>query len=110
MKPLFIQYAKCGTCIKARKWLDAHGITYEIRDIITQNPTTAEIGSWLKASNLPIRKFFNTSGLRYKELNSEEQLLALLASDGKLVKRPVLVLPDRILVGFKEEEWVSALL
>ncbi len=118
MKPLFIQYAKCGTCIKARKWLDAHGITYEIRDIITHNPSTAEIGSWLKASNLPIRKFFNTSGLRYKELNlkervktdSEEQLLALLASDGKLVKRPVLVLPDRILVGFKEEEWVSALL
>ena len=110
MKPLFIQYAKCGTCIKARKWLDAHGITH--------NPSTAEIGSWLKASNLPIRKFFNTSGLRYKELNlkervktdSEEQLLALLASDGKLVKRPVLVLPDRILVGFKEEEWASALL
>lgn len=118
MKPLFIQYAKCGTCIKARKWLDAHGITYEIRDIITHNPSTAESGSWLKASNLPIRKFFNTSGLRYKELNlkervktdSEEQLLALLASDGKLVKRPVLVLPDRILVGFKEEEWASALL
>ena len=118
MKPLFIQYAKCGTCIKARKWLDAHGITYEIRDIITHNPSTAEIGSWLTASNLPIRKCFNTIGLRYKELNlkervktdSEEQLLALLASDGKLVKRPVLVLPDRILVGVKEEEWASALL
>lgn len=118
MKPLFIQYAKCGTCIKARKWLDAHGIAYESRDIITQNPSAAEIGTWVKLSNTPIRKFFNTSGLRYKELNlkehvmtdPEEQLLTLLASDGKLVKRPVLVLPDRVLVGFKEEEWAAALL
>ncbi|WP_302566981.1 arsenate reductase family protein [Alistipes indistinctus] len=118
MKPLFIQYAKCGTCIKARKWLEAHNIAFDTRDIITQNPTEPELGSWLRDSNLPVQKFFNTSGLKYKELNlkdkvkttPEDQLLALLASDGKLVKRPVLVLSDRVLVGFKEEEWAKTLL
>ena len=118
MKPLFIQYAKCGTCIKARKWLEAHNIAFDTRDIITQNPTEPELGSWLRDSSLPVQKFFNTSGLKYKELNlkdkvkttPEDQLLALLASDGKLVKRPVLVLSDRVLVGFKEEEWAKTLL
>lgn len=118
MKPLFIQYAKCGTCIKARKWLEAHNIAFDTRDIITQNPTEPELGSWLHDSNLPVQKFFNTSGLKYKELNlkdkvkttPEDQLLALLASDGKLVKRPVLVFSDRVLVGFKEEEWAKTLL
>ncbi|GAB0483307.1 arsenate reductase family protein [Alistipes indistinctus] len=118
MKPLFIQYAKCGTCIKARKWLEAHNIAFDTRDIITQNPTEPELGSWLRDSSLPVQKFFNTSGLKYKELNlkdkvkttPKDQLLALLASDGKLVKRPVLVLSDRVLVGFKEEEWAKTLL
>lgn len=118
MKPLFIQYARCGTCIKARKWLEAHGIDFTARDIVTENPTRAEIGGWLRTDSLPVQKFFNTSGLKYKELNlkdkvktaPQEELLALLASDGKLVKRPVLVLPDRVLVGFREEEWAKALL
>ena len=117
MKPLFIQYAKCGTCIKARKWLDAHGITYEIRDIITHNPSTAEIGSWLKASNLPIRKFFNTSGMLYKEMKlkeklptmSEDEQLQLLSTNGMLVKRPLVVNGDKVLVGFKEAEWSEIL-
>ena len=118
MKPLFIQYAKCGTCIKARKWLDAHGITYEIRDIITHNPSTAEIGSWLKASNLPIRKFFNTSGMLYKEMKlkdklptmSEDEQLQLLSTNGMLVKRPVIVNGDMVLTGFKVAEWEEKLL
>jgi len=105
-------------CIKARKWLEAHNIAFDTRDIITQNPTEPELGSWLRDSSLPVQKFFNTSGLKYKELNlkdkvkttPKDQLLALLASDGKLVKRPVLVLSDRVLVGFKEEEWAKTLL
>lgn len=96
MKPLFIQYAKCGTCIKARKWLEAHNIAFDTRDIITQNPTEPELGSWLRDSSLPVQKFFNTSGLKYKELNlkdkvkttPEDQLLALLASDGQVGQTP----------------------
>ena len=113
MKPLFIQYAKCGTCIKARKWLDAHGIAYESRDIITQNPSAAEIGTWVKLSNTPIRKFFNTSGLVYKELKLKDKIselndkekLNLLASNGMLIKRPILVGENIVLIGFKPSDW-----
>ena len=114
----FICYPKCTTCQKARKWLDEQRIAYELRDIKTENPTYDELAAWYERSGLPLKKFFNTSGLKYKELNlkdkvkttPEDQLLALLASDGKLVKRPVLVLSDRVLVGFKEEEWAKTLL
>lgn len=113
MKPLFVHYPKCGTCRKAAQWLQAQGIAVEARDIVLQRPTAAELRQWIAASGLPVRKFFNTSGLKYKELGMkdkvgvlpDEELIALLASDGMLVKRPVLVLPDRVLVGFREEEW-----
>ena len=115
---LFVCYPKCTTCQKARKWLDEQRIAYELRDIKMENPTYGELTAWYERSGLPLKKFFNTSGLKYKELNlkdkvkttPEDQLLALLASDGKLVKRPVLVLSDRVLVGFKEEEWAKTLL
>ncbi|MGL4780774.1 MAG: arsenate reductase family protein [Bacteroidales bacterium] len=117
MKPLFIQYAKCGTCQKASKWLKANEIEVESRDIITINPTKEELRAWIPKSGLPINKFFNTSGVRYKELGlkdvvkkaSEEELLDLLASEGKLVKRPILVAPDFVLVGFKEADWEEKL-
>lgn len=117
MKPLFIQYAKCGTCQKASKWLKANGIEVESRDIITINPTKEELSAWIPESGLPITKFFNTSGVRYKELGlkdvvkkaSEEELLDLLASEGKLVKRPILVTSDFVLVGFKEADWEEKL-
>ncbi len=115
MKPLFIHYPKCGTCQKAAKWLKANQIEAELRDIIIDNPTREELALWIPKSGLPISKFFNTSGLIYKEQNlkekvktaSYEELIDLLASNGKLVKRPVLVYGDRVLVGFKEEEWQS---
>ena len=115
---LFICYPKCTTCQKARRWLDQQGASYTLRDIKEERPTQEELRVWWKASGLPLKKFFNTSGLKYKELNlkdkvkttPEDQLLALLASDGKLVKRPVLVFSDRVLVGFKEEEWAKTLL
>lgn len=117
MKPLFIQYAKCGTCQKASKWLKANDIEVESRDIITINPTKEELSTWIPKSGLAITKFFNTSGVRYKELGlkdvvkkaSEEELLDLLASEGKLVKRPILVTPDFVLVGFKEADWEEKL-
>lgn len=118
MKPLFVEYSKCGTCQKAFKWLKSNGIDVDNRDIITQNPSEDELKVWIPKSNVPINKFFNTSGLKYKELGlknivktaSPDELIRLLASDGKLVKRPVLVYGDIILVGFKEEEWANALL
>lgn len=118
MKPLFIQYPKCGTCQKAAKWLKANGIEVESRDIVTQNPTTAELPVWIAASGLTAARFFNTSGLRYKELGLKDvvktapsdELIRLLASEGKLVKRPVLVTDNQVLVGFKEQEWADALL
>ncbi|MEG2947720.1 MAG: arsenate reductase family protein, partial [Bacteroidales bacterium] len=114
----FIQYSKCGTCRKAAKWLQEHQITVESRDIITENPTAEELAGWIKQSGIPAAKFFNTSGLRYKELNlkdkvktaTEEELIALLASEGKLVKRPVLSDGTHVLIGFKEEQWSDTLL
>ena len=113
----FICYPKCTTCQRARKWLDDHQIAYEIRDIKTENPTCEELASWHKRSGLPLKKFFNTSGLLYKSMElkdklpsmSEDEMRKLLATDGMLVKRPLLVGDDFVLVGFKEREWAERL-
>lgn len=113
----FICYSKCTTCKKAKNWLDEHGISYNLRDIKEKNPTYEELSEWYKKSGLPLKRFFNTNGLIYKSMNLKEKLaemsteeqLRLLASDGMLVKRPVLVAEDTILVGFKEKEWESIL-
>lgn len=115
---LFIQYPKCSTCQKAKKWLDAHNITYTERHIAEDNPSYDELKEWYGKSGLPLKKFFNTSGLRYKEMQlkdklpamSEEEQLRLLATDGMLVKRPLIVGDNRILTGFKETEWEEKLL
>lgn len=112
---LFICYPKCTTCQKAKKWLDDNGICYELRDIKTDNPTLAELTDWYKKSGLPLKRFFNTSGLLYKSLDlknkladmSEQEQLELLATDGMLVKRPIAIADDKILVGFKEAEWTE---
>ena len=109
----FICYPKCTTCQKAKKWLDDNKIEYELRDIKLDNPTPDELTEWHKKSCLPLKKFFNTSGLLYKSLDlknklpsmSEDEMLKLLATDGMLVKRPLLVGDDFVLVGFKETEW-----
>ncbi|MBE6862312.1 MAG: arsenate reductase family protein [Ruminococcus sp.] len=109
----FICYPKCTTCKKAQKWLDDKNISYEIRDIKENNPTYDELMQWYKASGLPLKRFFNTSGLLYKSLNLKEKLtdmnedeqLRLLATDGMLVKRPICISGDTVLVGFKESEW-----
>ena len=106
-------YPKCGTCKKALKWLDDKGIKYEYRHIVEENPTKDELKNWYEKSGLPLKKFFNTSGLKYKELNlkdripqmTEEEIFDLLSTDGMLVKRPILISGDKVLVGFKEEEW-----
>lgn len=110
---LYIEYPKCGTCKKARKWLDEKGIIYEQRDIKAQNPTAEELTEWYHRSGLPIKRFVNTSGTLYKEMKlkdkltdmSDEEILALLATDGMLVKRPILVDEGFVITGFKEEEW-----
>ena len=109
----FICYPKCTTCQKARKWLDDNKIEYEFRDIKLDNPTLDELTEWYKKSGLPLKKFFNTSGLLYKSLDlknklstmSEDEMLNFLASDGMLVKRPLLIGDDVVLVGFKEDEY-----
>ena len=114
---LFVEYPKCGTCQKAKKWLDSHEMEYTDRHIKEQNPTIQELQEWHKKSGLPLKKFFNTSGMLYKEMGlkdklpsmSEEEQYALLATDGMLVKRPVLVSEDWVLVGFKEKEWAEKL-
>ncbi|MBN7774202.1 arsenate reductase family protein [Clostridium aminobutyricum] len=110
---LFVCYPKCTTCQKAKRWLDENGKEYEWRDIKEGRPTYDELKQWHQWSKLPLKRFFNTSGLKYKELNlkdklltmSEEEQLRLLASDGMLVKRPLLIAEDLILVGFKQSEW-----
>ena len=114
---LFLCYPKCSTCRKAQKWLDEHDVDYDIRDIKTDNPDLAELELWHQASGLPLKKFFNTSGQLYRSLElskklpgmSDAEQYALLASDGMLVKRPLLVGNDFVLVGFKEAEWESRL-
>lgn len=113
----FICYPKCTTCQKARKWLDEKELKYELRDMKEDNPSAEELASWIGASGLPVKKFFNTSGLKYKELQlkdrlpemTDEEKIALLATDGMLVKRPILVAGDKVLVGFKESEWEGLL-
>lgn len=110
---LFIQYPKCTTCQKAKKWLDENNIKYEDRHIKEQNPSYEELKEWYQKSGLPLKKFFNTSGLLYKSMQlkdklpqmSEEEQLRLLATDGMLVKRPLVIDGDTVLVGFKEQEW-----
>lgn len=114
---LFIEYPKCTTCQKARKWLESQEVTFEARHIQQQPPTAHELKTWHALSGLPLKRFFNTSGLKYKELGlkdrlpamSQEEQFALLASDGMLVKRPILVLDDAVLVGFRQPEWEAAL-
>lgn len=109
----FICYPKCTTCQKAKKWLDYNKIEYELRDIKLDNPTIDELADWYKKSGLPLKKFFNTSGLLYKSLDlknklpkmTEEEMLKLLSTDGMLVKRPLLIGDDFVLVGFKEDEY-----
>ena len=113
MKNLFVCYSRCTTCQKAKKWLDDHGVDYEIRDIKTQPPTEGELRRWVKASGLPLKRFFNTSGQLYRSLGlskklphmCEDDMFAVLATDGMLVKRPVLLTDDAVLVGFRAEEW-----
>lgn len=115
---LFVEYPKCSTCQKAKKWLDEHGLQYEDRHIVENNPTYEELKAWHAKSGLPLKKFFNTSGLLYKSMQlkdklpqmSEDEQLKLLASDGMLVKRPVIVTDNAILTGFKEAEWSAKLL
>lgn len=114
---LFIEYPKCSTCKKAKKWLDEKQIPYTDRHIVEENPTYEELKEWYQKSGMPLKKFFNTSGLLYKELQlkdklkdmSEEEQLKLLASNGMLVKRPLVVDGDMVLTGFKESEWSEKL-
>lgn len=115
---LFIEYPPCSTCKKAKRWLDDHGIAHTDRHIVESNPTADEIEAWQEQSGLPLRRFFNTSGMKYRELGvkaqldagmSDEDARALLATDGMLVKRPIVVAGDVVLVGFKPAEWEAAL-
>ena len=114
---LFVEYPKCSTCQKARRWLEENGVAYTDRHILEQNPTYDELKEWHTRSGLPLRRFFNTSGLKYKSLAlkdklptmTEDEQLHLLATDGMLVKRPLVVGDDFVLVGFKPKEWASAL-
>ena len=113
----FICYPKCTTCQKAKKWLEEKGFEFEVRHIVEENPSADELAVWIEKSDLPLKRFFNTSGLKYKELQLKDKLpsmtaeeqIALLASDGMLVKRPLLIDEDRVLVGFKEAEWEDML-
>ena len=115
---LFVQYPKCSTCRKAKNWLDEHNIEYESRHIVEDNPTATEIEEWYKKSGLPLKRFFNTSGKIYKENKlkdkipdmSEQEQFDILATNGMLVKRPIIVGDDFVLVGFKVKEWEEILL
>ena len=114
---LFVCYPKCTTCKKAQKWLEDKKISFDIRDIKENNPTAEELKEWFAKSGLPLKRFFNTSGLLYKSMElkdklpdmTEEEQIKLLASDGMLVKRPILINGDKVLVGFKEKEWETLL-
>ena len=113
---LFVHYPKCSTCKKAKAWLDAHGAGYVARDIVRDNPAADELRAWREMSGLPLKRFFNTSGMLYRDMGlkdklhaiSDDEMFDLLASDGMLVKRPILVLDDTVLVGFREKEWAAA--
>lgn len=118
---LFIEYPKCSTCKKAKKWLDGHGVSYADRHIVEDNPTADELAAWQERSGLPLRRLFNTSGMKYRELGikakldagmADEEAFALLATDGMLVKRPLVVIDGgaQVLVGFREAVWEEALL
>ena len=115
---LFLEYPPCSTCKKAKAWLDAHGVSYTARHIKEENPSYEELKQWHERSGLPLKKFFNTSGLLYKSLNlkdklptmTEEEQLQLLATDGMLVKRPLVVLEDTVLTGFREADWEQTFL
>ena len=117
MDILFVEYPPCSTCQKAKKWLDERGISYTDRHIKLENPTREELQTWHRESGLPLKRFFNTSGRRYKELGlkdrlptmTEQEQYELLSSDGMLVKRPLLLGPGFVLTGFREAEWVQAL-
>ena len=111
---LFLEYPKCSTCKKAKKWLDDHGISYEDRHIVEDNPSADELKLWQKRSGLPLRRFFNTSGMLYRELGvkkrfddgmTDDEAFDLLATNGMLVKRPLVIGEDFVLVGFKEAQW-----
>ena len=114
---IFLCYPKCSTCKKAQAWLDAHGISYDLRDIKEHNPSLEELKEWHGRSGLPLKRFFNTSGMQYRALElkdklpgmSEEEQFALLATDGMLVKRPMLIAENFVLVGFKAADWAAAL-
>ena len=115
---LFIEYPPCSTCKKAKRWLDDHGIAHTDRHIVEDTPRSDEIAAWQQASGLPLRRFFNTSGVKYRELGvkaqldagmSEDDARALLSTDGMLVKRPIVVAGDTVLVGFREKEWEERL-
>lgn len=119
MSVLFIEYPKCTTCKKAKKWLDDHGVEYVDRHIVEDSPSAEELAAWQARSGLPLRRFFNTSGMKYRELGvkamldagmTDEEAFALLATDGMLVKRPIVVADDAVLTGFKEAAWEEALL
>ena len=116
---LFVEYPKCSTCKKAKKWLDDHGLSYVDRHIVEDNPTSEELSAWRQRSGLPWKRFFNTSGIKYRELGikakidagmTEEEAYELLATDGMLVKRPIVVAPETVLVGFSADAWAEALL
>lgn len=116
---LFLEYPKCSTCKKAKKWLDDHGISYEDRHIVEDDPSADELKLWQKRSGLPLRRFFNTSGMLYRELGvkkrfddgmTDDEAFDLLATNGMLVKRPLVIGEDFVLVGFKEAQWQEALL
>ena len=115
---IFVCYPKCSTCQKAKKWLDEHNLKYVERHIVNDNPTYEELNQWYKKSGLPLKRFFNTSGNLYKELQlkdklptmTEDEQLTILATNGMLVKRPLIIDDNLILVGFKEEDWIEKLL
>nr|WP_307774463.1 arsenate reductase family protein [uncultured Cetobacterium sp.] len=113
MKYLFLNYPKCSTCVKAKKWLEENNIDFESRHIVENNPTKEELKEYLKKSGQPIKKFFNTSGILYREMKlkdkvaegNEDELLEILSTNGMLVKRPLLISDENVLIGFKENEW-----
>ena len=114
---LFLEYPKCSTCKKAKNWLESNGVEFEDRHIVENNPTADELKAWYEKSGFPLKKFFNTSGLKYKELGlkdklpdmTEEEQINLLATDGLLVKRPLVIGDDFVLIGFKEAQWAEKL-